>query len=136
MLSITVNSKNKGATVSFPKVLIFLDISGRSVFSVAQPFTVEIAAHVAHVGRLEPLKASPSWLLGTCSNSRGEQLFQEAGSAPASAGAEPWTALGSLHSWSNSSHVPLRPSRQAPAPPSAGQVEDLVANQSHPGVDS
>lgn len=75
MLSLTVNSKNKGATVSILKVLIFLDISGRSVFSVAQPFTMGIpqeqiffavAEHVAHVGRLEPLSASPCWLLGTC----------------------------------------------------------------------
>lgn len=35
MLSITVNSQKKGVMVSFPEVLIFLDISVRNVFNIA-----------------------------------------------------------------------------------------------------
>ena len=145
MLSTTVNSKNRGATVSFPKGLIFLDISGRSVFSVAQPFTVEIPH--------EQVFLQSRWTCCPCGPSGAPQglpilaaghllklLWRTAVPAsrvyPRSAGAEPWKALGSLQSWSNSSCVPLRPSRQAPAPPLAGQVDDLVAKQSHPGVDS
>ena len=58
MLSLMVNSKNKGATVSIPKVLIFLDISGRSVFSVAQPFTMGIPQEPIF---LQSLNMLPMW---------------------------------------------------------------------------
>lgn len=116
MLSITVNSQKKGVMVSFPEVHIFLNFPVRSVFNIAYALTMtiprelvfsEVVEDVVIVGRLEPLSASLSWLPGTGWNSCGEQLFQEARSTRASAGAEPWKALSSVQLVELELHAPL-----------------------------
>lgn len=75
----------------------------------------EVVEDVVSVGRLEPLSASLSWLPGTGWNSCGEQLFQEARSTRASAGAEPWKALSSVQLVELELHAPL--AQQATPPP-------------------